>query len=505
MKKIVLIFTVILLGFTLFSFLYEDNHSKNDILFIYYNVSIKNKNILLPLLVKRLKDLKKKILPVPFDSKNIDSYVISNGERSIFITENEPETKLFKLKSFYYMDIIVPVTSFKSEIENVTSELVEKIIKDNIRVDYKNVIKMVENGSKKLGVIPYNMLSLKVKPVMVNGIFPTINNVKNGKYPFVIRANLSTNNKNIFRHLRKEIDADAYNRLFSIVAGGDIMLDRGVKGYISRYGSKYPFKYIREIIKNNSIAFANLESPITRSTEKYLPDKGIYFKVDPAYANAIKWCGFDILSISNNHIMDWGINGVIDTMRYLNEMNIKYTGVNIGEKWNIKPVIFNIKKTKVCFLAINDIYPVTYRKGHRVVSTYTYDERMRKYIKHLSNKCDILIISYHTGIEYRKNPEREKIEKMKLLIREGADIIIGGHPHVVQNIEVYNEKKVIAYSVGNLIFDQNWSEETSTGLLLEFGFNGQKILYIYPLKVKIYKGQAKVLKRFRELEIVFNK
>jgi len=88
-------------------------------------------------------------------------------------------------------------------------------------------------------------------------------------------------------------------------------------------------------------------------------------------------------------------------------------------------------------------------------------------------------------------PEPEKIEKMRRLINYGVDIVLGSHPHVVQEIELYRNG-LIAYSLGNLIFDQNWSEETSMGLLLEIGFIGKKPVYFRPHVISIMAAQARL-------------
>ena len=86
----------------------------------------------------------------------------------------------------------------------------------------------------------------------------------------------------------------------------------------------------------------------------------------------------------------------------------------------------------------------------------------------------------------------EKIRKMRRLIDAGVDVVIGSHPHVVQGIEVYKDC-LIAYSLGNLIFDQSWSKETSLGLLLEIAFLGSRLVYYRPQVIWIEKSRARII------------
>ena len=125
--------------------------------------------------------------------------------------------------------------------------------------------------------------------------------------------------------------------------------------------------------------------------------------------------------------------------------------------------------------------------------TLTYDaETLQREIRNMVKKYDIIIASVHAGVEYIDDPEPVKVEMMHNLIDYGIDVIIGHHPHVIQGIEVYGEG-LIAYSLGNLIFDQKWSRETSLGLLLEICFFRDRPLYYFPRVVHIKDSQALIL------------
>jgi len=116
---------------------------------------------------------------------------------------------------------------------------------------------------------------------------------------------------------------------------------------------------------------------------------------------------------------------------------------------------------------------------------------------------DVIFLLLHTGEEYLQFPESQKITQMHRLVDMGIDVVLGSHPHVIQGIEVYNEG-LIAYSLGNLIFDQNWSEETSRGMLLEMGFLQNSILYYRPYLVYIDRTQARIVSD-ADSTIIFSK
>ncbi len=120
------------------------------------------------------------------------------------------------------------------------------------------------------------------------------------------------------------------------------------------------------------------------------------------------------------------------------------------------------------------------------------DESIEEEIDKIKRKYDLLVVLVHSGIEYLKHPEEEKIKRMRKLVDLGADVVLGTHPHVIQDIEIYGGG-LIAYSLGNLIFDQNWSEDTSLGLLLEISFIEDRPVYYDPKVVHIKNAQARII------------
>lgn len=256
---------------------------------------------------------------------------------------------------------------------------------------------------------------------------------------------------------------------------GDMMLDRSVrKSVLNNFTNDYDrlFENIGEI-KNADILFANLEGPIS--------DKGnnvgskYSFRMDPKAIKSIENAGFDILSFSNNHVGDWNVNAFLDTISRFENSTIKLVGAGLNKNKIKEPVIIEKNGIKFGYIAFSDVGPdwlkATDNKPGILIAK---DEQFESIIKKAKEKVDILIISFHWGEEYKKIHNVRQEILAHLSIDSGADIIIGHHPHVIEDIENYKGKP-IAYSLGNFIFDQYFSEDTMEGMLLKIVFKGKEI------------------------------
>ena len=274
-----------------------------------------------------------------------------------------------------------------------------------------------------------------------------------------------------------------------LFAVGDIMLDRGVEHNIKKNGDgdfKFPFLRIADVLKEADILFGNLEGPIS--------DKGrnvgsIYsFRADPEAVEGLKYAGFDVLSLSNNHMFDYGRDALEDTFERLKEADIDYIGAGLNEQESYSPLIKEVNGTKIAFLAYTDLGPESWKSTEEYSGmAWINEEDMEKVkndIEKAKEKSDILIVSLHSGKEYSTTPSFFQSYFFKACIDSGADIGIGHHPHVVQDIEEYGNGW-IAYSLGNFIFDQGFSEETMESCLLRITIKDKKIKEVASQKIKI--------------------
>lgn len=274
-------------------------------------------------------------------------------------------------------------------------------------------------------------------------------------------------NKNITITNDKDLSS---NIVMSFV--GDIMLDRGVKASVKKhFAGDYSelFKNLN-IIKDSDLAFANLEGPVS---DKGADLHNLYsFRMDPSVLNIIKSAGFDVLSFANNHVGDWGREAFDDSMARMNEVGLKFAGAGNNKRAAEQPVIETIKGVKFGFLGFTDVGPNSLestdsQSGILLAS----DPDFEKIISNAKKQVDVLVVSFHWGIEYQEHTDRQA-DLAHRAIDAGANLIIGAHPPVTQALETYNAA-LIAYSLGNFIFDQGFSPETMQGMLLQGTFDAR--------------------------------
>ena len=301
----------------------------------------------------------------------------------------------------------------------------------------------------------------------------------------------------VYSEISRELP-QALSSKITIFAVGDIMLDRGVEYKIEKEGKndfKFPFLKIADELKKADLLFGNLEGPISNKGVKV---GSIYsFRMNPEAIEGLRYAGFDVLSLANNHALDYGRTALEDTMNLLKENGIIYIGAGFTEKEVFSVKIKEIKGVKIGFLAYTEFGSRYWKPGTNtsgVAWVRIEDlEKIKKEIRQAKEKSDILIVSLHAGTEYVQTITSFQEKFSKACVDEGADLILGHHPHVSQKIEKY-KNSWIAYSLGNFIFDQSFSTETMQGTLLEIIIENGKIKELNPKEVKISENFQPYLK-----------
>jgi gamma-polyglutamate biosynthesis protein CapA len=289
-------------------------------------------------------------------------------------------------------------------------------------------------------------------------------------------------------------DKETHTLLFT----GDIMLNRGVRHMIEKHGEDYtfPFLYIAEELQSADILFGNLESMIS--------DKGVNmgslysFRAKPEAVEGLIFAGFDIVSLANNHAFDYGREAFEDTMQILKKNGIFYTGGGFNEKEAHSPTIIILEEsnTKVGFLGYTEfLFPYAFASVERSGVSNLSHERIKEDIENAKKEVDFLVVTFHYGNEYEKKPNENQKIWSRNAIDYGADIVIGHHPHVTQPVEKYNDK-YIAYSLGNFVFDQYFSEETMRGFMLKVEIKNSKVISVKKIHYELNEYyQPKVVKK----------
>ena len=253
-------------------------------------------------------------------------------------------------------------------------------------------------------------------------------------------------------------------------AVGDVMLDRGVEYMVNKKAEgdfKFPFFEIEKDLKEADLLFGNLEGPVSNKGRRV---GSIYsFRMNPEVISGLEYAGFDILSLANNHMFDYERVALEDTMNILDQAGIEYVGAGVDEEEAFSLKIKELNNTRIGFLAYTDLGSESWRAQERTGMAWVEEDdlgRIKEDVRKAKMKVDVLFVSFHSGNEYSLEPDDFQKKLSRSCIDAGADMVLGHHPHVIQPLEHY-ENGWIAYSLGNFVFDQNFSEETMKGLLLE--------------------------------------
>ncbi len=292
---------------------------------------------------------------------------------------------------------------------------------------------------------------------------------------------------------------------WTMVAAGDVMLDRGVAKVvkIQGKGADFPFNggtatitgrrccsaldnpvpvtrrtggagAVRDLLKSADLAVANFENPAPDAFRYHT--EGTVFSADPKLIAGLKKAGFDIVSIGNNHIRDAGAKGIIDTIKNLKKYGIKSTGAGANLAAARKPATADVHGTKVAILGYDTIAKYYAAGPSTAGSAQLSKSVVRADIKKArAAGADVVIVYPHWGTEYSPKPFAAQQALARAVIDAGADMVIGNHAHWVGAMEVYKGKP-IWYALGNFVFDQDWSEPTMEGITLELTFNGADLV-----------------------------
>lgn len=246
-------------------------------------------------------------------------------------------------------------------------------------------------------------------------------------------------------------------------AVGDIALSHKYSTILNIKGADYPFEHVKGYFSQSDIVLANLEAPFCYSGKTY-PLK-CSLKAEPGYINGLKNAGISVVSLANNHILDYQEKAMYETIQLLNDNGIQSFGAGNNLEAARKPAIIERNGIKAGFLGYCDVVidsPFYARENFRGISPFRI-EYIRQDIQILRPKVDLLILSLHWGVENYSLPSPAQISIGHQLIELGVDLIIGHHPHVIQRVEKYKDA-YIAYSLGNFIFsDIEWTWENPKG------------------------------------------
>ncbi|MGH1366633.1 MAG: CapA family protein [Calditrichia bacterium] len=271
----------------------------------------------------------------------------------------------------------------------------------------------------------------------------------------------------------------------TVVATGDTMLGSWIGDIIEEKGHMYPFVHIKEYLDSADLHITNLEAPFGTRGKPF--DKKFTFRVHPDLVHVLRAGSVDIVSLANNHMLDYGPECVEETRQLLDLHEIKYAGAGSNLTVAREAAIEEVNGRRVGFLSYTLTFPEEFWASDTSAGTcFPYESFAFKDVARLKSKTDFVIVACHWGQELRTTPKPYQVKLAHRLINNGADVVLGHHPHVVQGIEFY-KGKMIAYSLGNFVF-ASYSERVKDSMLLQFSLGDEDVMKARIVPINVYNA-----------------
>lgn len=272
--------------------------------------------------------------------------------------------------------------------------------------------------------------------------------------------------------------------MIRISAVGDIMLGGTSQPVLQDLGYDYPFEQVKHLFTDSDIVIGNLEGPLTNRDTPF-SDKEYLFKTPPELvAPALKKAGFTIMNLANNHIMDFGTGGMTDTLHALHQVGIETVGVGDNLQQARHGTVVTVKNMKIGFLSYSLTFPKKFwASDSRAGTAFGHEHQIRADVRQMKKYVDILVVSYHWGREKTMELRDYQPILAHAAIDEGASLVLGHHPHVLQAVEQYRHGAIL-YSLGNFTFG-SYSKAAETSMVATAIFDGDRLqgLELVPINV----------------------
>jgi poly-gamma-glutamate synthesis protein (capsule biosynthesis protein) len=331
-----------------------------------------------------------------------------------------------------------------------------------------DVLRAVRGSREVLGIVPAEAVDARVRVLTVGGCHPLRDPER---YPLRIRY------------------ARAVPEITTLAAVGDIMLGRRVGDrHLADPGA--PLKPLAKRLAAAEITLGNFES--TLSTAGSPTQGGDSFAASPRVTSELRAAGFDLLSLANNHVGDYGDRALRQTLARFESSGIKTVGAGRDLAAARRPVIIKRNGVGIGFMAVDSIGETPAATRSRAGTNRlnmpprtgplnrSQLRRITSDIRTLDSRVDVVVVLTHWGTQYTHRPESSQRIAARAFADAGADLVIGGHPHWVQGLEVA-DAAVVVHSLGNFVFDMDFQTKTREGIFLEIVLWGDRVKAVEPV------------------------
>lgn len=277
----------------------------------------------------------------------------------------------------------------------------------------------------------------------------------------------------------EQVEVPDSNEPFTIAFAGDTMFDWDLKPVLEEKGYDYPFEHVKKDLQQADYTVVNLETAITERTQK-TEGQLFWIKSEERSLKALKNSGVDMVNLGNNHMLDYGTEGLLDTIDAVEKNGLTYMGAGRDETEAYQANTIEINNQTVAFISFTRFYPSPNWavNGDRPGVTSGYDlnfviDKINK--EQQKAMADYFVVNFHWGVEKTNTPAAYQRDYVKRIVEETeTDAIIGAHPHWLQGFEFYQDVPV-AYSLGNFLFPDYVSGHAAETGVYNLTFDNGKI------------------------------
>ena len=364
--------------------------------------------------------------------------------------------------------------------------------------DYETLVAGLEAHPLAFAIVPLDLIDFRVQALAIDGLDPLAGRGDLNAYP--LRQDFwLTWDSSLGSGLRTAVNAFAMaqglwtdlavppGNPINVTVAGDIIFGRTVHTRMLRYGDfAHPMRLVAPRLHDADLTIADLECSLSDRTEKPEDPFTFLFTTNAAAVEGLVLAGIDGVSLANNHSMNFGAIGMEDTLATLRAHGITPFGGGMNLAEARKPGIFDVKGVKFFFLGYDGITAEEYGAGPTSAGTCPLD--MALVLEDMAAAkaagAELIIPYFHWSEEYVAVPSAYMRQVAHRAIDNGAAMVIGSHPHWVQGTEWYKGKPIL-YSLGNFVFDQEWSIETKQGMFTEIVVRHKRVVRVRLVPVLI--------------------
>ena len=331
-------------------------------------------------------------------------------------------------------------------------------------VTYDRALEIASRGHESVSVIPWPQMRPGQKALRIDGLGPSDDGYPLKEIWSLTAQDIFMDELDDLASLLQQADRD---NVIHLVAVGDINLDRSLGYNITRGDLDYPFTSVADRLQMADVTVGNMESALGDTGEPQ--PKRYPFRAPPEAAKSLSLAGFDIVSLANNHGMDYGQETLLQAIDLLLQQGVMPIGAGATGAAARAPQIVNLNGLETAFFGYVNV-PVEASTGFDTASWTAVENTpgiawgdpqvIAGDVAAVREQVDLVVVLLHSGFEYQPLPSEPQIEAARAAVDAGADLVIGHHAHILQGIERYKDG-VIIYGTGNFAFDINGPPETA--------------------------------------------